>query len=182
MSAGAYIGGRSVLVAACALATCASIAAAMVLAGLDPELRSFLGFGFGTLESSWAQAAAILANNARLLALPLAAAAGLFAMRALGTDGAEATGVRVLRVGADGVLSIVVLANVGVVGMALAAYGGRFAAALLPHGPVELLALCLALSVYLGARHGAIGVRAAAAAAGLAVLTLVGAAALEVFG
>jgi hypothetical protein len=54
------------------------------------------------------------------------------------------------------ILAGVILANVLVVGAGVGAYGERMARAELPHGPVELAAYSLALSLYLQGRRRAV--------------------------
>ena len=71
--------------------------------------------------------------------------------------------------------------NVCVVGAALGAYGTRMAAAMLPHGPLELAAFALALALYLRARQGPLAPRRLAAVAPACIALLVVAAALETY-
>jgi hypothetical protein len=81
----------------------------------------------------------------------------------------------------DTVLVLWVAVNSILVGAAVGAYGSRMIAAVLPHGPLELIAFALALALHLRARRGPLGARhiLTTAAACLAVLAL--AAVLETF-
>ncbi len=81
----------------------------------------------------------------------------------------------------DTVLCLHVAFNTIVVGAGIGAYGARMLVALLPHGPVELVAFAAALSLYRRARRGPVTRRAAALRMGACATGLALAAALETF-
>jgi len=90
-----------------------------------------------------------------------------------------AAGARLLLGGFDALLGVQVAVNLLVVGASVGAYGQRMLAALLPHGPLELAAFALALTVYARARQGALTVPRAATLGAAALLALALAALLE---
>jgi hypothetical protein len=129
------------LAALIALAALAVVAASVGLAlalGLGHGLRSWFGFGFRHPRDV-GYFAGIALENARVACLPIAAA---LALPALGRA----------RFACDVAIALVAALNCTLVGLALAAYGGRLAASLAAHGPLELGAMSLALAVYVRAR------------------------------
>jgi hypothetical protein len=79
------------------------------------------------------------------------------------------------------VLVIVACAkHVALVGATVGAYGGRGIQAMLPHGPLELAAYSLALSLYVSSRREPLAVRRALWASAMSAAGLAIAAALEV--
>ena len=88
-------------------------------------------------ELRWQSAIAL--NNARVALLPLAAA---LALPYIGR----------WCVLVDALLLLLALGNCILIGLALAAYGGRLALNLGAHGPLELAGMSLALATYLHAR------------------------------
>jgi len=161
------------------LTLCATVAAAIAVAAVTVRLtlaapaRDLLGYAFADQHPSLAGAAAILATNARKLAgvygLALIAQAPMLA----GEGCRPWAGGSLVRLACDaGALGLLAPSGV-LVAVALGAYGSRMAAAIMPHGPLELVAFALALSVYRDARRRP--VRAARAlghaATGLALLT-----------
>lgn len=126
------------LVALAALAVIAAVAGCALTLGLAPELRESLRFRFAHPRDLHAFGAIAL-NNARVALVPFAAALAVpFVGRAL----------LVLDVG----LVVLALCNCALIGVALAAYGGRLALALAAHAPLELAAMSLALATYIRAR------------------------------
>jgi len=162
------------------LALCAAIVAAVAVAAVAVRLtlaapaRDLLGYPFADPHPSLAGAAAILATNARKLVgvygLALVAQAPLLA----GEAGRPQARRAVLRLACDAG-AVGLLAPSGVlVAVALGAYGSRMAAAMLPHGPLELVAFALALCVYRDARRRPVraGRALGRAATGLALLAV----------
>ena len=160
------------------LTVCATIVAAIAVAAITVRLtlaapaRDLLGYPFADPHPSLAGAAAILATNVRKLAgvygLALVAQAPLLA----GEAGWPQARRAVLRLACDAG-AVGLLAPSGVlVAVALGAYGSRMAAAMLPHGPLELAAFALALCVYRDARRRPVraGRALGHAATGLALL------------
>ena len=141
------------------LALCGAIVAAIAVAAVAVRLtlaapaREVLGYPFADEHPSLAGAAAVLATNARKLAgvygLALVAQAPILA----GEAGRPRARRAVLRLACDaGALGLLAPSGV-LVAVALGAYGSRMAAAMLPHGPLELVAFALALCVYRDARR-----------------------------
>ncbi|NLT06901.1 MAG: hypothetical protein GXY03_11415 [Solirubrobacterales bacterium] len=143
--------------------------------------RDLLGFGFGGVEPTFADAAAIFANNARVLAAVLVAAAGVRLGFAEAGDRWERAALTALRTVCDAVIVLGCTLHVLVIGAAFGAYGTRTLAATALHAPGELAAFSLALALYLRARRGAAGPTAFAATAGLALAALAVAALAETF-
>ncbi len=70
--------------------------------------------------------------------------------------------------------------HVFLVGATVGGYGGRGLSALLPHGPIELFAYSLGLSLYVVSRRERLAWSRAVRTAGLAVLLLTVSAVVEV--
>jgi hypothetical protein len=135
------------------------------------EAREFLALGFGGIADSPEEAWSIFANNIRLVI-------GIV----IATAVQQTTGLpRIVRIVSDVVLTILALVHCVLVGGAAGAYGARLVRALLPHGPVELLAFSLALGLYVAGRRGRLEVRPAAIAAVAAATGLAAAAVLETY-
>ena len=160
------------------LALCAAIVAAIAVAAVTVRLtlaapaRDLLAYPFVPQQPSFAGAAAVLATNARKLAgvygLALVAQAPILA----GEGRRPWAGGSLLRLACDaGALGLLAPSGV-LVAVALGAYGSRMAAAMLPHGPLELAAFALALCVYRDARRRPVraGRALGRAATGLALL------------
>jgi len=160
------------------LALCAAIVAAIAVAAVTVRLtlaapaRDLLAYPFVPQQPSFAGAAAVLATNARKLAgvygLALVAQAPILA----GEGRRPPAGGSLLRLACDaGALGLLAPSGV-LVAVALGAYGSRMAAAMLPHGPLELVAFALALCVYRDARRRPVraGRALGHAATGLALL------------
>lgn len=167
---------------AAALVGLAALTAIAVHLFSAAEARHLLGFTFPGLPRRLTESEAIFLNNARVLAAILVAC-GVVQVTVqpsrVATDRALALAVRTV---CDVVIGLGCLFNVLMVGSSLGAYGARALATMLPHGPFELGAFSLALSLYLAARRGALTRRRYAVTAGLAVAALAVGAVLEVFG
>jgi Stage II sporulation protein M len=158
----------------------ATIAVALVvrLVAAEPT-RRVLDFPFAGLVAGPETALSILAANLRLLVATLAAAVIVQSPWCVPRAG-QRSAIGTLVVSAlDALVALNSAFNVCVVGAALGAYGSRMAAAMLPHGPLELAAFALTLALYLRARQGPLAPRHLAAVAPSCVALLVVAAALE---
>jgi hypothetical protein len=166
--------GTSVAAAACA---CASAAASLVAAtavlvvvtGVGDDARRALGFGFGGVDRSIAEAMRIAIHNAKFAGgtLLCAAIAPLVPRRALLLT--------------DTALATLLAFNAGTVGLAIGAYGQRAIAAVAPHLPVECAGLSLAGGAYVHARRQRLSRRAIAAVAGACGVLLAIASLLETY-
>jgi hypothetical protein len=165
-------------VAAGILAATAVVAAAIRLLAADPT-RRWLDYPFAGIAARPGEAAAILLHNGRALLGVFGLL--LIAQLALRTGDGPRRSHRALRAGGETLLTGLVLANVLVVGASLGAYGTRMAAAMLPHGPVELAAFALALTLYLQGRRRSLPTRHMLATGTASLLLLAAAAALETF-
>ena len=117
--------------------------------------RRWLAFPFTGIPARPSEAASIFIHNLRALA----AVGGLLliAQSAYWTADTARPGPlhRTLRRLGEALLAAAVAANLIVIGASFGAYGTRMLRAALPHGPVELAAYSLALSLYLqGSRAG----------------------------
>jgi len=130
--------------AGAAVAVGALTAAAVRFGGLAHDVRDALAFEFLPWEPSVARAVGIAAHNFRL-------ALAVFLV-ALGVSRVHPR----LRTFIDVLLSAAWLHNAALVGAAWGAYGGRIAAAIAPHLPVELAAMSLAAGVYVSGRRAPI--------------------------
>ena len=157
----------------------AVIAGVVALTAAAPA-RRWLGFGFDGVPHQVGQAAGIMFANLRFV-LGLGAAAALNQLAQLRRRGAPAasttTMLSAIARGLDGVVAVVILINVVPIGLALGAYGWRMVPALLPHGPFEVLAFCVAGNLFLNARRRTVA-RGEWCAAGTAIVALLSLAAL----
>jgi hypothetical protein len=165
-------------------ATAAAVGLAVLvhLAAADPA-RELLGYRFAPLRADLTQAASIFATNARKLAGVLGLALVVRSARPSGERGGgrSARWAQVLILACDaGVVGVLGLSLV-LVAAGLGAYGREMAAALLPHGPLELAAFALALSLYRDARRRTVTLHRALTRAALGVLLLAAAALLETY-
>jgi hypothetical protein len=172
---------RATLLLAAGISALALLAAVIVAIALAAGVRHALNFPFPGVQPTLANATAIFANNAKLMTGVLALALVVQAPWLENRGRPAPAWHRALVRACDTLLALPVAANVIVVGAALGAYGGRMARAMLPHGPVELAAFALSLTVYLEARRGPIRPRGAAALIALSFLTLALAALLETY-
>jgi hypothetical protein len=136
-------------------AVVAAIAAVVALTAAA-QARRWLGFRFDGVPHQLGEAAQVMLANARFV-VGLGAAAALEQLNLIRCGHSEPSGsARMLAAiarGLDGVVAVVILINVVPVGLALGAYGWRMVPALLPHGPFEVLALCVAANLFLNARR-----------------------------
>ena len=128
-----YLGLWATLLGACALTT--------AVPGLDATVRARLDLQMVHLSSpSRGVVAALVVHNASIALWPLAAiAADLHRWR--------------LRALLDGLLAVTLMANAGIVGAALSAYGTRLVR-FLPHLPLEFLGLALPATSWMLHRAG----------------------------
>jgi hypothetical protein len=172
---------RGVLAVAAGLTATTLAVAAIVRIGWATEARRSLAFPFAGIPANLDAAAAIFANNARLLAGVFAAALVAQSPWLSGRDARRGPLGTALLTAVETVLVLSLAANTILVGAAVGAYGTRMIAAVLPHGPLELIAFAVALALHLRARRGPLEARLilATAAGCFAVLAL--AAMLETF-
>lgn len=145
---------RPTLAVSAALVAAASAVAVGVRLLWASGARDTLAFGFAGLDPDARTALSILAANARLLAALMAACAAaqiLWRLRPAG--GQPGLTIGVARATLDTLVALQVTANIAVVGAAVGGYGDRMLAAMLPHGPLELLAFAAPLALYLHARR-----------------------------
>jgi uncharacterized membrane protein SpoIIM required for sporulation len=131
--------------------------------------RSALGFGFSGIPDEPAKALDVFLNNAQV-ALGCVGGALLARLRS-----------RVVVRITDVILGGAVVINAVVVGTAVGAYGERMLRALVPHGPLEVLAVSAAGSLYVAARRGRVRIARAALLLAAALAGLATAAVLETY-
>jgi hypothetical protein len=140
-------GAAAVVTGAIALLAAITIAA---------QARRWLGFTFAGVPARIGEAGSILFNNGRFV-VGIGAAAWVLQLRLRKTSpdepGAVNIALSLLSWGVDGVVLLAALVNAALVGLALGAYGWRTVEALLPHGPFEICAYCIAGNLYLNARR-----------------------------
>jgi hypothetical protein len=143
--------------------------------------RHWLAFPFAGIPALPSEAASVFIHNLRALA----AIGGvlLIAQSAHWTAGLASPGALhgTLRRLAEALLGAAVAGNLIVIGASFGAYGTRMLRAALPHGPVELAAYSLALSLYLKARSRPVLARRLLAVLALSVSMLAVAAVLETY-
>jgi hypothetical protein len=161
-----------------------TFAAALVVAGamrlaLARQARRWLAYTFPGVPPRADVVVGIFAHNARAMlgVFGLLLVAQLAARRPEGPARAERS---ILAVG-ELILAGVIAVNVLVVGAGLGGYGRRMVRADLPHGPVELAAYALALTLYLQGRKRALPAAHLAKVVVASVSLLALAAALETF-
>jgi hypothetical protein len=146
--------------------------------------RHWLGFTFAGVPPRIGEAGTILLNNGRFV-LGIGGAAWVAQLkvrrRSAGKHGSGDAMLTSIALGADAVVLIAVLVNAALVGVSLAAYGGRIVIALLPHGPFEVCAYCVAMNLFLNARRRPIYRRDWVVAALVSASLLTVAAVLETF-
>jgi Stage II sporulation protein M len=158
--------------ALCATAITAIVAAAaffVASAGLSDEARHALGFGFGGVDHTTAEAAWIATHNAKYAAGTLACALLVPWLP------------RWARLLSDYVLAAMLALNAGTIGVAFGAYRWRAIAATAPHLPVELAGLSLAGGAYLHARRQPLSARALIATTAGCASLLAAAAVIETY-
>jgi hypothetical protein len=161
------------------LACC--LIALVVHASFAFQARRWLAFAFTGIPARPDVAAGIFLHNLRALAavggLLLIAQSAQWTRRTDEPTRASAT-VRLL---AEAVLGAAAAANLIVVGASFGAYGARMLHAALPHGPVELAAYSLALTLYHQGRTRALLGRHVLRVVAFSVATLALAAVLETY-
>jgi hypothetical protein len=170
---------RSDVARAAEIAALMVVSAAMVAAGVrafaPDAVRSWLDLPFGGVPPELDQVLKVFANNVRLLGGLIAGALlGQLALRN------AAGGMRVLAFVCDAIIVLVCANEVFLVGATVGAYGSRGVGAVLPHGPFELFAYSLGLSLYVAARRERLTPSRAIALGTLSVAVLAVAAVLEV--
>ena len=172
---------RLAAVIAGALTLGACVIAIAVHVALAADARAWLRFPFIGLPARPTVAAQIFFHNLRaLLAVVglLLVAQSPFWSAPTPEPGAVR---RILRRSGEVLLGAGITANVIVVGASLGAYGTRMIMAALPHGPVELAAYALVLSLYVQGRDRPLTGRLIVAVAVLTISALALAAILETF-
>lgn len=172
---------RRALAAALAVLAVLALAAAVTAIGFAAAAREALDFGFGGVAPRLGEAEAIFLHNARLMGAIAAAVLVVQVPRFERDDRALGRGGERLRTAADVALAVAVAVNAAFIGVTVGAYGGQMVAAMLPHGPLELAAYAVALSLYARARVAPLPVRPALLLAGSALALLALAALAETF-
>jgi hypothetical protein len=172
---------RTALTVAAGLTAAALSIAVVVHVACAAETRKLLAFPFAGVPARPSSALAIFANNARLVGAVFAAVLVAQAPWLTGRAGARGPIATMLLAAVDTLLLLEVAFNTALVGAALGAYGDRMAAAVLPHGPIEVAAYALALALYLRARRTPVALRHLAAVAAICIAALALAAVLETF-
>jgi hypothetical protein len=153
----------------------AALVALVVSVAAAGATRHLLDFPFSGIAPHAGEVLRVFANNVRLLGALVAGAA--LAQLADRTGG---EGMRALTFACDGIVILACLNEVALVGGTVGAYGNRGLSALFPHGPVELLAYSVGLSLYVAARRERIAWHRALGLVAASVLGLALAAVLEV--
>ncbi len=166
---------------AVALTVACSVIALAVHVWFAAAARHWLAFPFAGIPARPGEAASIFSHNLRALA----AVGGmlLIAQSAYWTAGTEQPGppCGTLRRLGEALLGAAVAANLIVIGASFGAYGTRMLQAALPHGPVELAAYSIALSLYVNARSRPFPTRHLLAVMALSTSLLAIAAVLETY-
>jgi hypothetical protein len=168
-STAASVRNHAVVLVMTAGSVVAATALAVVVSGHSDDARQALGFAFGGVDHSIAQAFSIAIHNAKLAGATLAC--GVLAPRL----------PVAARVPIDLLFALLLVVNAAAVGVAFGAYGGRAISATAPHLPVEFAGLSLAGGAYLHACKRPLSPRAIAVVAAGCALLLSGAAALETY-
>jgi hypothetical protein len=177
---------RGTLVVAGVLTVLTLVVAAVVGAACAADARAALGFGFPGVTPRLGEATSIFINNSRL-AVAVCAAAAVTQLRwrtdaEQWTDARDsARALRVLGCAVDAALALAAAGNLAVVGASLGAYGATMLRAMLPHGPVELVAYCVLLRLHQRSRRGPVPAAGWVASIATAAALLAVAALLETF-
>jgi hypothetical protein len=169
------------VIVAVALTVACGVIALAVHVWFAAAARRWLAFPFAGIPARPAEAASIFIHNLRALAAVFGLL--LIAQSAYWAVGAAEPGplLRILRRLGEAALGAAVAANLIVIGASFGAYGTRMLHAALPHGPVELAAYSLALSLYRQGRRRPIPARHMLAVLALSVSPLALAAILETY-
>lgn len=174
---------RTPLHIAAAVTAVAALIAALVHVAFAADARHTLAFTFPGVRPAVPEAGAILANNLRIMAAAFGFAAviqGPWLGQTAPTT-AKSIGHRAATIVCDAIVAGIAAHSVAVAACGVGAYGRRMIAALLPHGPVELLAFSLALTLYLEARRRPIAASRAMTLGAASVLLLAVAAVMETY-
>jgi hypothetical protein len=142
-----------------------------------------LGFRFPGVPATLDSAVSIFINNTRKLA-------GLFGLALIlqcpWLDRRQPRGecpawIPALRPFADCAVAGVLLSTFLLTAVGLGAYGARMGRAVMPHGPIELVAFATGLALYLDARRDVVSARRALALATLSIVLLAAAALTETY-
>jgi hypothetical protein len=163
-----------------AIGAVTALAAGIVWITLAPRVRDWLDLGFGGVPPRGSEAVSIFLANARLAGAPLAVAA-IAQIPLLIGDERLAQLLRGVERACAALLLLFVAFNLAVVGAAVGAYGWRVLRTVLVHGPFELAAYSLVLSVWLRARRELVPVRGWLAAIAVTAGLLAAGAVLETF-
>lgn len=156
------------IVAGAAMILVATAAGLVVVLEAAPLLRSELNFTFAGVPRTTPTAISIAAHNAAIAAAPLLAAAAhphaAVRMRQWVTAG----------------LVLLVAINGAAVGLVVGAYGRQALVALVPHGPIELLAFSIAGGAFMQACQQPLSRGALLAASAISIALVTGAAVVEI--
>jgi hypothetical protein len=174
---------RAPLRIAAAVTCLAAVLAAVAHAAFAADARHVLAFTFPGIQPRIGEAASIFTNNARIMAAAFGFAAVIQAPWLGGIEGTQAKSRAhpATTLACDAIVAAIAAHSVAIAACGVGAYGRRMLAALLPHGPVELLAFSLALTLYLEARRRPIAVSRAVTLGAASLLTLAVAAAMETY-
>src|SRR5690349_13910692 len=125
---------------AMAIAAATSAIAGGVQIAFAGAAQRFLGFPFAGLEPTPQTAAAILLSNLRLFVGVMAAAVIVQSPWFATRRGRRSSAGLLVLSAFDALIVLEVALNTLIVGASLGAYGSRMAAAMFPHGPLELAA------------------------------------------
>jgi hypothetical protein len=171
---------RAVLIAAALTIAVGGVALA-VRVGFASSARRWLAFPFAGIAPRPVEAARIFLHNLHALAavggLLLVAQAPYWTARTASPGAFQ----RLLRRLGEALLGAAIAANVIVIGAGLGAYGARLVRAVLPHGPLEVVAYALALALYTEGRQRPLSARHLLAVSALSGFALALAAVLETF-
>jgi hypothetical protein len=168
------------------LVAIAAVTALTVHAVAARSAREWLDFPFGGMPATPGKMADIFANNVKMLFALFAACVVARLARDLAAAptarGMDLTSLfaRALVLVCDVAVIASALAHAVIVGGGVGAYGTRMVAALLPHGPFELLAYSLVLALYANVRRGPVDRGTWLACGSLSVAGLALAAPIEV--
>jgi Stage II sporulation protein M len=146
---------------------------------LASPARGWLHYTFPGVPARLNSALWIFTNNGRELmgALGVLLIAQIAARRSDGPTRAQ----QLVRTGGEVVLAGAIAANVLVVGAAVGVYGERMVRAMVPHGPFEVAAYSLALTLYLQGRRRPLPAARLAGTIAVSVALLALAALLETY-
>ena len=165
-------------IGAAILCAAIAIAAPLHLLAAAPA-RDFLGFAFPGVPARLDEAVAIFAHNARITGAAIGFALVNQGPWLIEPD-APARRRRVTTL-CDVVVAGVAAQSLVVSAAALGAYGDRMVAAIMPHGPLELVAFSLALCLYVQSRRARLAPARALTLVAASLTVLAVAAVVETF-